>query len=141
MGAASVDKAARGGGVGAGKDAGVEVGAVELVQAAVTEACAHGVGACAVVAHTVDLIAAGPLGDILECGGAGVAGGAGDRVGSISADVAAGCDAAGKEGVVESWRMGDERPGRGEVTGEAGPRREYRGVMARGVGWDSHRGE
>jgi hypothetical protein len=76
MGAAGVDEAARGGGVGAGKDAGVDVGAVELVQVAAAEACAV-VGACVVVAHTLYLIAAGPSNEVLHCGGAGVAGGAG----------------------------------------------------------------
>jgi hypothetical protein len=60
----------------------------------------------------------------------------------ISTDVAACCDAAGEEGMVEGCALCDERVGRGEfIAGADSSGRGFRWNTGRGVGRDSQEGD
>jgi hypothetical protein len=130
MSAARINEARRCGRVTAAEDAGIDVRAGRRVEAVEAEAGAivraravffagyklaassWGQGSWAgrlTVADALYLVAAGPACKVLDCGGARVAGRTGQRGGSISADVAACCDAAGKEGVFDLCRLCDGR--------------------------------
>jgi hypothetical protein len=134
MGATRVDEAGGRRRVAAAEDAGVDAradGGVEVVSAeAGPVVCAREVFYAGyklatsasnrgslrgrlTVTDALYLITAGPDYQVLSCRGAGVASRTGQRVGSISTDVAACCDAASEEGVFDLSRLCDDRVGRG----------------------------
>jgi hypothetical protein len=130
MGAARINQARGRGRVAAAEDAGVDARAERRVEAGEAEAgavvCAREVfyAGYTLAASSLDqgslagrrtitdapyLVAARPAFKVLDCGVARVAGRTGQRGGSISADVAARCDAAGEEGVFDPCRLCDGR--------------------------------